>query len=272
MIDGMILSIVAGVIVATGHRGHQLIAVRSGQMIDRDVALMRNGHASWWSPWSSSPGSTSALMESSRAGATVGKLAVGLRVVRRADGATHRRFLRATGRDSSQGHVTPLVPFAIGYLLVAFTDRKRGLHDIMAGTLVVRTSLTRPAIAMPSVPIPALPRRRIRRSGMPEPHAGQPTGYAASGSPMAYMYQAAYSASIVGGAAQGSLRTGVETTGPQAVRGRRRETAGVGWLLLRRLRLRDHRRACANNDKHDGRLPLAAAAGGAIKSAKTTGR
>jgi len=26
----------------------------------------------------------------------------------------------------------------IGYLMVAFTDRKRGLHDIMACTLVVK--------------------------------------------------------------------------------------------------------------------------------------
>jgi len=26
----------------------------------------------------------------------------------------------------------------IGFLMIAFTDRKRGLHDIMAGTLVVK--------------------------------------------------------------------------------------------------------------------------------------
>jgi uncharacterized RDD family membrane protein YckC len=26
----------------------------------------------------------------------------------------------------------------VGFLMVAFTDRKRGLHDMIAGTLVVR--------------------------------------------------------------------------------------------------------------------------------------
>ena len=27
----------------------------------------------------------------------------------------------------------------IGFIMVAFTDRKRGLHDMIAGTLVIKT-------------------------------------------------------------------------------------------------------------------------------------
>ena len=29
--------------------------------------------------------------------------------------------------------------FGIGYLMIAFTERKRGLHDIIAGTCVVKS-------------------------------------------------------------------------------------------------------------------------------------
>ena len=29
--------------------------------------------------------------------------------------------------------------FGIGFIMVAFTDKKRGLHDIIAGTLVIKT-------------------------------------------------------------------------------------------------------------------------------------
>jgi uncharacterized RDD family membrane protein YckC len=35
--------------------------------------------------------------------------------------------------------VTPMIPFAIGYLMAAFTARKRALHDIMADTFVIKT-------------------------------------------------------------------------------------------------------------------------------------
>jgi len=32
------------------------------------------------------------------------------------------------------------VPFAIGYLMAGFTARKRALHDVLADTLVIRSS------------------------------------------------------------------------------------------------------------------------------------
>jgi uncharacterized RDD family membrane protein YckC len=78
-----------------------------------------------------------ALMTSSPRGATLGKLALGLRIVR-ADGA-QLAFGRATARHFLKVLITPLVPFAIGYLMAAFTARKRALHDVLADTLVIRS-------------------------------------------------------------------------------------------------------------------------------------
>jgi uncharacterized RDD family membrane protein YckC len=74
------------------------------------------------------------LMESSPRGATVGKMAVGLRVV--TDEGTRLSFLNATGRFFAK-FVSAII-LCIGFLMVAFTDRKRGLHDMIAGTLVVK--------------------------------------------------------------------------------------------------------------------------------------
>lgn len=76
-----------------------------------------------------------ALMESSPRGATIGKMALGLRVV---DEQGNRiSFARATGRFFAK-FVSGII-LLIGYLMVAFTERKRGLHDMMAGTLVIKT-------------------------------------------------------------------------------------------------------------------------------------
>jgi len=77
-----------------------------------------------------------ALMTASERGATVGKRAVGLRIVS-ADG-TRMSFGRATGRHFAKSLITPLIPFAIGYLMAGFTDRKRALHDMIADTVVVK--------------------------------------------------------------------------------------------------------------------------------------
>jgi uncharacterized RDD family membrane protein YckC len=77
-----------------------------------------------------------ALMTSSPRAATVGKMAFGLRIVR-FDGAP-LSFGRATGRHFAKYVLTPMVPLFIGYLLAAFTSRKRALHDMVADTLVIR--------------------------------------------------------------------------------------------------------------------------------------
>jgi uncharacterized RDD family membrane protein YckC len=74
------------------------------------------------------------LMESSQRQATVGKLALGIKVT---DMNGNRiSFLNATGRYF--GKIISGAIFMIGYIMIIFTEKKQGLHDIMAGTLVVR--------------------------------------------------------------------------------------------------------------------------------------
>jgi len=78
-----------------------------------------------------------ALMTSSPRGATLGKMALGLRIVR-FDG-TQLSFGRATARHFAKAIATPAVPLFIGYIMAAFTNRKRALHDILVDTLVIRS-------------------------------------------------------------------------------------------------------------------------------------
>ncbi|GAB3389946.1 RDD family protein [Lysobacter fragariae] len=72
-------------------------------------------------------------MESSSLQATLGKLAVGIKVT---DSDGHRLARgQALGRWAS--HLLCYFTLYIGYIMAGFTDRKRGLHDMVAGTLVV---------------------------------------------------------------------------------------------------------------------------------------
>jgi uncharacterized RDD family membrane protein YckC len=71
--------------------------------------------------------------ESSSKQATLGKMAVGIKVVDR-DGR-RLSLMHALGRWLSVA--LNYLTLYIGYLMAAFTDRKRGLHDMVAGTLVV---------------------------------------------------------------------------------------------------------------------------------------
>ena len=75
-------------------------------------------------------------MTSSARGATLGKMAVGLRIV--TEQGKRLTFLRATGRYFAK--IISAIILGIGFLMVAFTDRKRGLHDMIAGTLVIKTN------------------------------------------------------------------------------------------------------------------------------------
>ncbi len=73
-----------------------------------------------------------ALMTSSAKQATVGKIALGLRVT---DLHGNRiSFARASGRHFSK-YVSQLI-LLIGFLIQPFTPKRQALHDIMAGTLV----------------------------------------------------------------------------------------------------------------------------------------
>jgi uncharacterized RDD family membrane protein YckC len=74
-----------------------------------------------------------AWMHSSSRQATLGKMAVGIKVTD--DNGHAISFMRGIGRFLA-GIVSSLT-LCIGYLMAAFTDRKRALHDMMASTLVV---------------------------------------------------------------------------------------------------------------------------------------
>ena len=74
-----------------------------------------------------------AACESSAWQASVGKLALGMRVTD-LNGA-RISFARALGRYG--GKLISAFIFCIGFLLVAFTQRKQGLHDMLASTLVL---------------------------------------------------------------------------------------------------------------------------------------
>jgi len=73
------------------------------------------------------------VMESSRVQATLGKLALELKVT---DLNGARIGLgRANGRFFSK--VLSNMTLGVGYVMIAFTAKKQGLHDLIAGTLVV---------------------------------------------------------------------------------------------------------------------------------------
>jgi uncharacterized RDD family membrane protein YckC len=74
-------------------------------------------------------------MESSVRQATFGKSVMSLRVTD--DGGQRISFGRATGRFFAK-IVSGMVPLLIGYIMAAFTEKKQALHDLIAGTLVLR--------------------------------------------------------------------------------------------------------------------------------------
>jgi uncharacterized RDD family membrane protein YckC/type II secretory pathway pseudopilin PulG len=87
-----------------------------------------------------------ALLESSERQATFGKRAIGA-IVTDANGE-RISFGRATGRFF--GKVLNQLTFGVGWLMAAFTEQKRGLHDYVAGTLVVNRDPSRstPAVVI----------------------------------------------------------------------------------------------------------------------------
>ena len=76
-----------------------------------------------------------ALMESSAWQGTIGKRALGI-VVTDLSG-TKIDFGRASGRFFSR-FVTNLIPLGMGFIAVAFTQRKQAVHDLISSCLVLR--------------------------------------------------------------------------------------------------------------------------------------
>ena len=72
--------------------------------------------------------------ESSSMQGTLGKKVLGLKVI----GSDGNRisFLRATGRYFAK--ILSTLILGIGFIMIAFTEKKRGLHDMLAGTFVIK--------------------------------------------------------------------------------------------------------------------------------------
>ena len=121
LIDGFLLGIV-GVVLGAAFG----ISMVAGDFQDYDPTFNLVSFAIGWLYF--------ALLESSERGATVGKMAMGLRVVT-GDGQ-RLTFLNATGRYFAK--ILSAALFCIGFIMVGFTERKRGLHDMLANTLVIK--------------------------------------------------------------------------------------------------------------------------------------
>jgi uncharacterized RDD family membrane protein YckC len=74
------------------------------------------------------------IMESSKLQASVGKLAMGIKVV----DLSGNRISFGTAFIRAIGKVLSGMIMYIGYLMAAFTEKKQGLHDMIASTLVVK--------------------------------------------------------------------------------------------------------------------------------------
>lgn len=84
------------------------------------------------------------LMEAGERGATLGKRALKLRVVDASGGRIGKG--RAIGRFAA--HFLSNISFYIGYLIQPFTERKQALHDMVSGTLVVKTEKSSSSLAL----------------------------------------------------------------------------------------------------------------------------
>jgi uncharacterized RDD family membrane protein YckC len=134
-VDGIILNVLGvGAGIAVGIIGASLAGtdLEGTIILSEEEASTINNVAStvfavvWWL--------YCALQESSAAQATLGKRAVGLSVTDLSGGRIS--FGRATGRHF--GKWLSFILVGAGYLMQPFTAKKQALHDILAGTLVVK--------------------------------------------------------------------------------------------------------------------------------------
>jgi uncharacterized RDD family membrane protein YckC len=116
IIDGILVGIVSGIVTAFAG------ALSDGAELTAQLLLIVAAYGYY------------AGMESSAYQATVGKIALGIQVT---DLNGNRiSFLRALGRNLAE--ILSALILLIGYIMVAFTEKKQGLHDKIAGTLVVK--------------------------------------------------------------------------------------------------------------------------------------
>ncbi len=132
IIDAIVVGLVTGPVsliigAALGLAGHAVSMPNEGAQLASFVITFAFSTLANWI--------YEAAMESSKYQATLGKMALGLKVT----DLEGRRisFLRATARHFAK--ILSGLILMIGFIMAGFTERKQGLHDMIAGTLVVRT-------------------------------------------------------------------------------------------------------------------------------------
>jgi uncharacterized RDD family membrane protein YckC len=135
LIDGVILGTVAGALQAL-----VALIVHGSSIVPQNGGVVPTAASGFWSAiflvgaWL-----YFALMESSPYQATVGKMALSMKVT---DMEGDRiSFARATARWFAK--ILSALILYVGFIMIAFHPRKRGLHDIIAGTLVYKAAALR---------------------------------------------------------------------------------------------------------------------------------
>lgn len=123
IIDGTIL-LIPGLLISFLLEA-AMLAENEREKVLLNIADISYNTIMWWV--------YSAVLESSAWQATIGKKAVGLKVID--ENGNRISFGRATGRHFAS-YISALI-LCIGYMMVGWTSRKQGLHDLIAGTLVV---------------------------------------------------------------------------------------------------------------------------------------
>ncbi len=134
LIDSIILQAIAWVILA--FFGISLIdTVGESMMPARNMEEMRIFYTKWSLGWFILLLPYYSFFQSSKHQATPGMMVLSIRIV----GYDGKKisFWRAFGRFLASN--LSWIFFGIGYLMIAFTPRKQGLHDYIAKTLVIKS-------------------------------------------------------------------------------------------------------------------------------------
>jgi uncharacterized RDD family membrane protein YckC/Tfp pilus assembly major pilin PilA len=133
IIDGFILGIGFYVVLFVGAIAFGVTSAAKGMDPDHVGAVVAFAYVGFLLLYYASAACYYALQESSSHQATLGKRAMGIKVT----DAQGRRLGRAQAFGRWFAAALSYLTLYIGFLMAAFTERKRALHDIVADTLVV---------------------------------------------------------------------------------------------------------------------------------------
>lgn len=132
IIDGLIIGLVMSLI--GGVFGGMFAVSLSDASDDTMAAIFGGGLAVLYMVGSIAGLLYFALMEASEKQATLGKMALGIKVTTME--GNRLTFLNALGRNL--GKIISGAILYIGYIMAGFTEKKQALHDMMANALVVK--------------------------------------------------------------------------------------------------------------------------------------